>query len=68
MTPLDMGSARRRDPYLTKHNTHKTQTPKHPAGFETAILASEQQQTLLLDRSATRIGLEVELINYSLYL
>jgi len=33
-TPLDEWSARRRDLYLTTHNTHKTQTPMPPAGLE----------------------------------
>jgi hypothetical protein len=33
-TPLDEGSARRRDVYLTTHNNHKRQTCMSPAGFE----------------------------------
>jgi len=41
-TPLDEGSARRRDLYLTTHNTHKKQTPMSPAGFELAIPAIER--------------------------
>jgi len=44
-TTLDGWSARRRDPYLTKHNTHKWQTPMTPAGFELAIPASERRKT-----------------------
>jgi hypothetical protein len=35
-TPLDEWSARRRDLYLTIHNTHKWQTSMPPAGFEPA--------------------------------
>jgi hypothetical protein len=35
---------------------HTTQTFMPPAGFELAIPASEQQHTLSLDHSATRIG------------
>jgi hypothetical protein len=31
-TPLDEWSARRRDPYLTTHKTHKSQTSMPPAG------------------------------------
>ena len=31
-TPLDEGSARFRDLYLTTHNTHKRQSSMHPAG------------------------------------
>jgi len=34
-TPLDEWSARRRDLFLTTHDTHKTQTSMTPAGFET---------------------------------
>jgi hypothetical protein len=41
-TPLDEGSARRRDLGLTTHTTHKTQTSVPPAGFEPAISASER--------------------------
>jgi hypothetical protein len=55
-TPLDEGAARRRDLYLTAHNTHKRQISMPPAGFESAIPASEQLQTHALDRTATGIG------------
>ena len=48
-TPLDEGSARRRDLYLTTHNIHKRQTSTPSAGFETAIPASEWPQTHALD-------------------
>ena len=44
-TPLDKWSARRRDHYLTTHNTHKRKTTLPPAGFEPAIPASERPQT-----------------------
>ena len=33
-TPLDEGSARRRDLYLTTQNTHNRQTSMRPVGFE----------------------------------
>ena len=36
-SPLDEWSARRRDLYLTTHNTHNRQTSIPPAGFEPAI-------------------------------
>ena len=36
-TPLDEWSARRRDLYLTTHNTHNRQTYMPPAGFEPSI-------------------------------
>jgi hypothetical protein len=43
-TPLDEWSARRRDLYLTTHNTHKRQTSMPPTAFEPAIPASERPQ------------------------
>jgi hypothetical protein len=52
-TPLDEWSDRRRELYLTKHNTQ--QTYKAPAGFEPTIPAGERSQTHILDRVA-RIG------------
>jgi hypothetical protein len=55
-TPLDKWSDRRRDPYLTTHNTHKRQTSMPPAGFEHAIPANECPQTHVLDHAATGIG------------
>jgi hypothetical protein len=54
--PLDEGPARRRDLYLTTHNTHKRQTSMPPAVFEPSIPAGERPQTHALDRSATGIG------------
>ena len=65
-TSLDEGSARRRDLYLTTHNTHNRQTSMPPAGFEPAIPASDRPQTLALDRSAT--GIDSDLGNYFLYI
>jgi hypothetical protein len=55
-TPLDEGSARRRDLYLTTHNTHKRQTSMPEAEFEPTILVSERPQTHTLDRAATGMG------------
>ena len=55
-TPLDGWSARRRDLYLTTHNTHNRQTSMPPVGFEPTISASERPQTYALDRAATGIG------------
>ena len=40
-TPLDEWSARRRDLYLTTHNTHNRQTSITQGGLEPAISASE---------------------------
>jgi hypothetical protein len=40
-TPLYEGPARRRDLYLTTHNTHKRKTFMPPMGFEPTILVSE---------------------------
>jgi len=56
MTPLDEWSARRRDLYLTKHNTHNRRTSMRPVGFEPTISAGEQPQTAS-DSAATGIGL-----------
>jgi hypothetical protein len=53
-TPLDEWSARRRDLYLTTHNTHKRPTTMPPAGFEPTIPASERPQTHALDFAMPR--------------
>ena len=55
-TPLDKRSARRRNLYLKRHKTVKTQISIPPAGFETANRASERMRTHALDRAATGIG------------
>ena len=55
-TPLDEWSARRRDLYLTTHNTHNRQTSMSPAGFEPTISACEGPQTYAVDRAATGSG------------
>jgi len=55
-TPLDEESARRRDIYLTTHNTHNREISMHQAEFEPAIPVSERPQTHALDRAATGIG------------
>jgi len=62
-TAMDEWSARRRDLYLTTHNTHKRQTTMHPVGFEPTISARERPQTYALDRTATGTGV----ISYILY-
>jgi len=58
-TPLDERSARRRDLYLTTHNTHNTQTSMPPVGFESTISAGERPQTHALDRATTGIATNV---------
>ena len=55
-TPLDEWSARRRDLYLTSHNTHSRQTSMTPVGFEPTISAGERPQTHALDRAAPGTG------------
>ena len=55
-TPLDEWSARRRDLYLTTHNTHNRKTSTSLAGFEPTVSAGELPQTFALDRVATGIG------------
>ena len=54
-TPLDEWSARRRDLYLTTHNTHR-QAFMPPVGFEPTISAGERPQTYALERVATGTG------------
>ena len=44
MTSLDEGSARRRDLYLTAHDTHNRQISMPLTGFEPAFSANEQPQ------------------------
>jgi hypothetical protein len=44
-TPLDEGSARHRELYLTTHNTHNRQTSMPPVGFEPTISAGERPKT-----------------------
>ena len=57
-TPLDELSARRRDLYLTTHNTHNRQISMPAVGFEPTISAGERPQTYELDRAATGTGRE----------
>jgi hypothetical protein len=55
-TPLYKWSPRRRDLYLTTHNTHNRQTSIPPVRFEPTIPAGERPQTHTLDRAATGTG------------
>ena len=55
-TLLGEWSARRRDLYLTTHNTHNRQTSMPPVGFKPTISAGERPQTYALDRAATGTG------------
>jgi len=54
---MDEGSARRRDLYLTTHNTHKRQTSTPQVEFEPAIPPSGRTQVHAFVREATGIGL-----------
>ena len=54
-TPLDEWSARRRDHYLTTHDTHNRQISIPPVGFEPTISAGERPQVADLLRSWVRI-------------
>ena len=58
-TPLDEWSVRRRDLYLTTHNTHNRQISMPRVGFEPTISAGERPKTNALDRAATGTGLQV---------
>jgi len=52
-TPLDEWSARRRDLYVTTHNSHKRQTSIPLAGFEATISAGEWPKNYVLYHAAT---------------
>ena len=54
-TTLEEGSARRRDLYLTTHNSQKRKTSMPPAGFEPEIPASERPQIHAWDLTAAGI-------------
>ena len=54
--PLDEWSIRRRDLYLTTHDTHNRQTSMPPVGFEPTISAGERPKTYVLDRTVTGTG------------
>ena len=47
---------RRRDLYLTTHNTQNRQTSIPPLGFEPTISAGERPNIYALDRAATGTG------------
>jgi len=51
--PLDEWSGRRRDLYLTTHNTHNKQISMPPVRFKPTISAGDRPQTYALDRTAT---------------
>ena len=53
-TPLDERSARRRDLYLTTHDTHNRQISMPPVGFEPTISAGGQPQAAHLLGSLRR--------------
>ena len=55
-TSLDELSDRRRDLYLTTHNTHNKQTSMPAVGFEPKISAGERPHTYALVRAATGTG------------
>ena len=49
-TPMNEWSARRRDLYLTTHNTHNRQISMPPVRFDPTVSASGRPQTHALDR------------------
>ena len=52
-TPLEEGSTRRTDLYLTTHNTHERQMSMSSAGFEPTIPTVDRPQTHIVDLAAT---------------
>ena len=63
-TPLDEWSARRRDLYLTTHNTHNRQTSMPTVGFEPTISAGEWPQNYALDGAAPGTGIHIYIYIY----
>jgi hypothetical protein len=61
-TPLDVGSARRRDLYLTTNSILRKQTSMPETGFQPIIPANERPQTHALDHATTGTGVFVEII------
>ena len=57
-TPLDEWSVRRRDLYLTTHNTYNRKIFRHTAGFKPIIEANERPQTHTLENVATGNGIK----------
>ena len=57
MTPLDEGTTRRRDLYLTTSNTHERKRSMPPVGFEPTISAGERPLIYTLDRAPTGTGM-----------
>jgi hypothetical protein len=57
--PLDERSARRRDLYLTTHNTHNRQAFMTSKGFEPTVSVGKQQLTYAFNRTATGTGRDV---------
>ena len=52
-TPLDERSARRRDLYMTTHDTHNRQISMPPVGFEPKISAGRSPAEILYRGSET---------------
>ena len=65
-TLLDEWLVRRRDLYLTTHNTYNRKTSMPTGGFEPTISAGEWPQTYALDRAATGTGFVKRLLTYSM--
>jgi len=67
-TPLDEWSVRRRDLYLTTHNTRNRQTSMPPVGFEPTISAGERPYTYVLQRAATGTGIMFIYLHIYIYM
>ena len=66
-TPLDEGSPRFTDLYLTTQNTDNRQACMSHAGYERAIPACDWLQTVTVDRSASGIGEILYMGRYNLF-
>jgi len=66
-TPLDVWSARRRDLYLTTHNTHNRQTSMPPVGFEPTISGRAATDLRLRPRGHWDRAIEIYIRPYVKY-
>jgi len=64
-TPLDEWSARRKDFYLTTHNTHNWQTSMPSVRFEPTAPAGERPQTYALDRAAAGTSVKSTILKWN---
>lgn len=68
MTPLDVGSARRREMHLRNNTQHSQETNVHaPPRFDFAIPATERPQTYAIDRAVAGMAIFTSLREEFIY-